>query len=338
MTHVSILLVLMSGAILAAASANAAQSMSARALIEEATRHEHAEGRERDYAQAHRLYCQAARMNHPDAFVRMGWMYANGRGVPRNDGVAHLLFSRAAKLGSEIGGRLAGMIQAGSESRPSPPTCLVASSPVSAFPGANAGIGDPARFMPAPNSAEQRKLVATVVAQAREFKIDPRLVFAIMRAESNFDPAARSPKNARGLMQLMPETAERFAVGNVHDPAQNVRGGIRYLRWLLSYFRGDVVLALAGYNSGEGTVDRFGGVPPYAETMAYVARIRALYPHDRHPFDPRVAEASPLFAKRAMNDENAGDSRSDTGTGPTLAKRVRYFLDKTGQPLAQSGR
>jgi hypothetical protein len=157
-----------------------------------------------------------------------------------------------------------------------------------------------------------------------------------MRAESNFDAKARSPKNAQGLMQLMPDTAERFAVADVFDPVQNVRGGIRYLRWLLSYFRGEVVLALAAYNSGEGTVDRFGGVPPYAETMAYVARIRALYPHDRHPFDPRLAEASPVVAKRAT--ERAENSVRNTKTGPSLARRVRYFLDTTGAPLAQSAR
>jgi len=98
-------------------------------------------------------------------------------------------------------------------------------------------------------------------------------VFAVMRAESNFDPLARSSRNAQGLMQLIPETAERFAVRDPLDPVENLRGGMGYLRWLLSYFRGDVVLALAAYNAGEGTVRRYGGVPPFAETRNYVARI-----------------------------------------------------------------
>jgi soluble lytic murein transglycosylase-like protein len=124
---------------------------------------------------------------------------------------------------------------------------------------------------------------------AAEFRLDPRLVFALIRAESNFDPLAKSPKNAQGLMQLIPETAERFAVRDVWDPMENLRGGMSYLRWLLSYFKGDVVLALAGYNAGEGAVDRHKGVPPYAETIAYVQRIRALYPADKHPFDPKTS-------------------------------------------------
>jgi hypothetical protein len=114
-------------------------------------------------------------------------------------------------------------------------------------------------------------------------------VFALIRAESNFDPLAKSPKNAQGLMQLIPETAERFAVRDVWDPLENIRGGMSYLRWLLSHFKGDVVLALAGYNAGEGAVDRHKGVPPYPETLAYVQRIRALYPMDKHPFDPKAA-------------------------------------------------
>ena len=86
---------------------------------------------------------------------------------------------------------------------------------------------------------------------------------------------------------------------NVFDPVDNLRGGIRYLRWLLSYFQGDVTLALAGYNAGEGAVDRARGVPPYRETRAYVQRIRALYPHDRHPFDARITDPSPWLKQQA---------------------------------------
>jgi membrane-bound lytic murein transglycosylase MltF len=84
---------------------------------------------------------------------------------------------------------------------------------------------------------------------------------------------ARSPKNAQGLMQLIPATAQRFGVRNVWDPEQNLRGGMAYLQWLLQHFKGDVKLALAGYNAGEKAVERHGGVPPYRETQAYVKRI-----------------------------------------------------------------
>jgi hypothetical protein len=159
-----------------------------------------------------------------------------------------------------------------------------------------------------------------------------------MRAESNFNPLARSHRNAQGLMQLIPETAERFAVADAFDPIQNVRGGVRYLRWLLSYFRGDVVLTLAAYNAGEGAVDRFRGVPPYAETMAYVARIRALYPHDRHPYDARVVGASPVVVALQTPDTSADAALQPDDTIPRVAGEVRKFLQPSATRLAQSGR
>jgi soluble lytic murein transglycosylase-like protein len=100
-------------------------------------------------------------------------------------------------------------------------------------------------------------------------------VIAVVRHESGFDPEARSPAGARGLMQLMPATARRFGVDDPDDPAQNLRGGTRYLRWLLDRYQGDVRLALAGYHAGEGAVARHGGVPPYRETREYVRRVLA---------------------------------------------------------------
>lgn len=99
-----------------------------------------------------------------------------------------------------------------------------------------------------------------------------------MRQESGFNPRAISPKGARGLMQLMPTTAVRLGVRDIYDPAQNIDGGARYLRFLLDTFNGDVELALAGYNAGEGAVARYGNrVPPYRETINYVQRISAHY-------------------------------------------------------------
>ncbi len=86
-------------------------------------------------------------------------------------------------------------------------------------------------------------------------------------------------------MQLMPETATRFGVRNSFDPAQNIAGGVRYLRWLLAYFEGDIVKVIAAYNAGEGAVVHYGGVPPYPETRAYLAKVRRLYKARRHPYD-----------------------------------------------------
>lgn len=108
---------------------------------------------------------------------------------------------------------------------------------------------------------------------ARVHSVDPVLLTAVVRAESNFDPMAVSPKGAQGLMQLMPQTAERFGVANVFDVSDNVDGGARYLSWLLDRFDGQTELALAGYNAGEGAVDRYSGVPPYPETENYIEKV-----------------------------------------------------------------
>jgi len=124
---------------------------------------------------------------------------------------------------------------------------------------------------------------------APRFGVDPKLALSVIAVESNFDARAHSHKDARGLMQLVPETAERFNVKDAFDPLQNVRGGLAYLRFLLAYYRGDVVLAAAAYNAGEKAVDRHGGIPPYAETQAYVRKVLSLYRSERHPFDPRYA-------------------------------------------------
>ncbi|HZS05603.1 MAG TPA: lytic transglycosylase domain-containing protein [Blastocatellia bacterium] len=122
------------------------------------------------------------------------------------------------------------------------------------------------------------KIDQLVANAAARYSVDSNLIFAVMRQESSFNPRAVSPKGARGLMQLMPATAMRLGVRDIYDPAQNIDGGARYLRFLLDTFDGDVQLALAGYNAGEGAVARYGNrIPPYRETIDYVQRISAHY-------------------------------------------------------------
>jgi len=115
-----------------------------------------------------------------------------------------------------------------------------------------------------------------IAAAAREFGVDEAIVRAIIHAESSFNPMALSHAGAQGLMQLMPPTARRFGVTNSYDAGQNIRGGVQYLGWLLKRFNGNLTLAAAGYNAGEGAVDRHGGVPPYKETQRYVERVAVL--------------------------------------------------------------
>lgn len=107
--------------------------------------------------------------------------------------------------------------------------------------------------------------------------LDPRLVDALVRAESDYNPKALSKKGAMGLMQLMPQTARRLNVDDPFDPEQNVRGGVREFSRLITRYSGNLSLALAAYNAGEGAVSRYGGIPPYSETRNYVARIMENY-------------------------------------------------------------
>jgi hypothetical protein len=115
-----------------------------------------------------------------------------------------------------------------------------------------------------------------VDAVAKEHAVDPLLVHSVIQAESNYDPFAISPKGAQGMMQLMPATARRFGVKNSFDFADNIEGGVRYLRYLMDLFQ-DEKLAVAAYNAGEHAVMRYGGVPPYAETKNYVRSVTASY-------------------------------------------------------------
>ncbi len=257
----------------------------------EARAYEHGEGVSRDSVRAVRLYCEAARLGDAEAQFNLGWMYANGRGVPRDNRMASLFFGIAAAQGHAYAQKMLAFVGPSAAELPDcmrDPTPAVIEAAV-----VDAEVDD--EFVA--TTPEQKKAAEIVRKLAPEFRISPQFALAVIRAESNFDPNAVSAKNAQGLMQLIPETSARFNVKKPFDPVQNVRGGLAYLRWLLAYFKGNVTLVAAAYNAGEGTVDRYGGVPPYAETRAYVNRIKRHFRRESHPYDATVTEPSPELTR-----------------------------------------
>jgi soluble lytic murein transglycosylase-like protein len=133
---------------------------------------------------------------------------------------------------------------------------------------------EPEDFFPAPAAPTPTGPFGKIIREAaKKNGVDEALVSSVIAAESNFNPRAVSRKQALGLMQLMPQTAARYAVSNAFDPSQNVEAGSRYLHELLERYNGDLALALAAYNAGPKNVEQYGGVPPFAETHAYVRRV-----------------------------------------------------------------
>jgi len=132
--------------------------------------------------------------------------------------------------------------------------------------------------VPAPLQTVPQPLYRDLVeAAAKRYSVDADLITSVIAVESNFDPKAVSRKNARGLMQLLPETAARLGVQNIYDPQENIDAGTRYLRELLQTYNNDVALALAAYNAGPERVQQYGRVPPFAETISYVRRVKRSY-------------------------------------------------------------
>ncbi|HNT39964.1 MAG TPA: transglycosylase SLT domain-containing protein [Rubrivivax sp.] len=277
---------------------------------QEGQAYEYGEGVEPDAVKAAQFYCRAARYGDPEAQYSLAWMLTNARGIERDEAQAAHLFAAAAEQGHA---QATAMAQRLGTPRGEPPPCLRAPEEDPPLLAQRApapprvllppGGGRPAPFPsptllppPPPPAGAPPQIVRFVELVAPEYELQPHLVLALIKQESNFDPLAVSPKNAQGLMQLIPDTARRFKVRNIMDPAQNLRGGMAYLRWLLATFEGDLALALAAYNAGEGAVERYRGIPPYAETRLYVRRIIAAINGQRsHPFDASVAPPSPML-------------------------------------------
>ena len=264
------------------ALAAAAQGGDVPAMVRLAAIYEYGEGVAQDFVKSNELYCKAAARGNPDALLRMGLIYSFGRVVKADEGVAALFVIKAAEQGNEEAKTLVEHVsrRTGSvmpECMIEPPVAVAAESP--AVPVA-------------------RKDIELLVQHwAPQYAVDPSLVMALIAVESNFDGKAVSPKNAQGLMQLIPATAARFGVKNAYNPLENLKGGLAYLQWLMAYFKGEVALVLAAYNAGEETVERYRGIPPYRETRNYVKQITSVYKKTSHPYLAEVVAPSSAFSR-----------------------------------------
>ena len=282
---------------------------------------EHGEGVARDELHAASLYCSAAKAGSAEGYYRLGWMYANGRGMPVNERYAARLFKVAQGMGHEHAAVMTGLL--GEHPDDALPPCLAPeptlaeesaaqSSTASATNGHDAAVRRDLRVL---SGARIHGLVQRL---APRYKVDPDLAMAIIYVESGFNTRATSVRNAQGLMQLIPETAARFQVRNTYDAEENIRGGLAYLRWLMLRFKGNVEHVEAAYNAGEGAVDRFNGVPPYPETRAYVARLAGLY---RPPSD--LTKANGSANARSTSVKNFSFAGTRTSASPTSLNFTR---------------
>ncbi|WP_368175164.1 lytic transglycosylase domain-containing protein [Aeromonas sp. R5-4] len=216
------------------------------------------------------LYCVAASTGNPEGYFRIGRLLATGPASVRSAKMANSYLAMAMRLGNQ---------QASRYYNP-----RVGNAPMGDQCGVGMRGGQGSYFaLPstsfnveaylARQSPGKQKLATMLRHAAKRHQVDVRLVLAIAIAESNLESRAVSAKNAQGVMQLIPETQQRFGVTQPFDPAQNIKGGVSYLKWLDRCFDGDWVLISAAYNAGEKAVERYGGIPPYDETREYVKRV-----------------------------------------------------------------
>ncbi|ERL55384.1 lytic transglycosylase [Psychrobacter aquaticus CMS 56] len=157
----------------------------------------------------------------------------------------------------------------------------------------------------ASNSGSRNAYDSYIRASAQRHGVDPALMKAMMHTESAFNPNARSPVGAQGLMQLMPATARRFKVSNPWNPADNIEGSAKYIAWLMRRFNNNVEYAIAGYNAGEGNVDKYGGIPPFKETRNYVQKVMSRY-HSLYKNDTGLSSASMSANNQPARVNNSG--------------------------------
>ncbi|WP_429055148.1 lytic transglycosylase domain-containing protein [Aeromonas jandaei] len=216
------------------------------------------------------LYCVAASTGNPEGYFRIGRLLATGPASVRSAKMANSYLAMAMRLGNQQASRY---YNPRVGNAPMGDQCGVGmrGGQVSYFALPSTPFNVEAYL--ARQSPGKQKLATMLRHAAKRHQVDVRLVLAIAIAESNLESRAVSAKNAQGVMQLIPETQQRFGVTQPFDPAQNIKGGVSYLKWLDRRFDGDWVLISAAYNAGEKAVERYGGIPPYDETREYVKRV-----------------------------------------------------------------
>jgi len=251
-----------------------------------------------DYTKAAEQFCLEARdKNDADAQYALGWMYENGKGVTKNENIAVKFYSMAAKQFHQ-NARESLSASAGNPNIAKLPECMSKNYKPKNSNFAESSSEKAVMYAPFYVKGPIYKLVSKI---APRYNIETDLAMAFIAVESGFNPNATSAKNAQGLMQLIPETAARFKVKNAYDPEQNIKGGLAYLDWLLTYFEGDIKLVAAAYNAGENTVDKYKGIPPYPETQKYVKKIATLYKKSHHPFREKAGQS-----KKSVNNKFSG--------------------------------
>ena len=258
-----------------AARAQTAELEAPRAIaaLEQGLAAETGVGIRRNAPLAIRLYCDAALTGSAEGFFRIGRILARGPAHLRNPALANAYLAQAVQLGHH------GAIDYFDEAVPFAPLegdcSKLEVAPITEpfdLDGYLAGL-----------SPMRRRVAELIRRHAARSGVDVRIALAVAMAESNLDALAVSPKNAQGVMQLIPGTQERFGVADAFDPESNIRGGLAYLRWLKARFDGDWTLVVAAYNAGEGNVDRYQGIPPFRETQAYVRRVLFFAGHAARP-------------------------------------------------------
>lgn len=267
-------------------------------LVAIAFKFKNTEGSPQNYAEVMTTYCSAAKSGDADAQYALGWMYANGRGVAVDESVAAQLYGMAAEQG-HISAKASLESISNISPKSSLPACLLPDPPALFASELSAELIQNEQKAISDKTAalfySQNRILKLVNKLAPRYEIDANLAMAFIAVESGFNVQATSPKNAQGLMQLIPETAKRFGVKDAYKAEDNIKGGLAYLQWLLAYFKGDVQLVAAAYNAGEAAVVKYKGVPPYTETQIYVKKIADLYNNTTHPYQVNLVKTSPII-------------------------------------------